>query len=77
MSLSQPSNVIKLEALQKQLAQIIYEVGDIHRKLSVIIASIQHENTQKNNSENECPENIDESSHFQPSFQPCLRFNNS
>ena len=72
--MSQSSNVIKLEALQNQLSQIIYDVGEIQRKLTGIIASIQLETTQKNNAnninneQNECPENIDESSPFQPSF---------
>ena len=72
--MSQSSNVIKLEALQNQLSQIIYDVGEIQRKLTGIIASIQLETTQKNNKnninneQNECPENIDESSPFQPSF---------
>jgi hypothetical protein len=63
--MSSSSNVIKLEALQKQLSQIIYDVGEIQRKLAGIIASIQVETIQKNNVENEC---LDESSHFQPSF---------
>jgi hypothetical protein len=63
------SNADKLQALHSQLSQIIYDVGEIQRKLSGIIASIQLQTTLQREENEEIPEDIiDGTSSFQPSF---------